>query len=96
MSANHDRAAKSVAKRFGGKYDPKRSPDVKAPGRRIEVKSYATEIPKALKQLGNGSATKKYVVLPKPEHGEAKRRLKGTGVGLVDYKGNIVKRPRRS
>ena len=96
MSARHDRAARTAAKRFGGKYDPKRSPDVKAPGRRIEVKSSAGEIPKALKQLGNGTATKKYVVLPKPEHEQAKRALKGTGVGLVDYKGNTAKRPRRS
>jgi len=94
MAEPHDRAARRIANMLGGDYDSKRSPDVISKDSRVEVKTYAAEIPKALDQLGR-SAKKKYVALPAGEHEDAKRQLEGTGVGLMDWNGNVRKRPRR-
>ena len=63
---------------------------MKAPGIRIEVKSTASEIPEAQRQLvgGRGPA---YIVLPKPEHPEGLRRLKQRKTGVMNYQGKIIK-----
>lgn len=80
-----------AAKTLHTQYDPTRSPDMKGKHGRAEVKSSASEIPKAREQLGTRPG-KAYVVLPKPEHGKAREKLQGSGIGLIDYKGNIAKR----
>lgn len=94
MAAKHDRAARRIARQCGGTYDPKQSPDVKCKVRAVEVKTYAGETPKALEQLGR-SRKPKYVALPASEHPSALHKLRGTGVGLMNYNGDIVKRARR-
>ena len=95
MGAKHDRAARRIAHQCGGTYDPTRSPDVQCRDRAVEVKTRAGEIPKALDQLGRPRKLQ-YVALPASQHPAALARLKGTGVGLMDHNGNIVKRARRS
>ena len=90
MADSHDRAAKLVAKKLGGRYNPQTSPDVKAKGGRAEVKSSANEIPEALQQLAGGTG-RAFVVLPKPQHKKALARLAGLKTGLMDYQGNITK-----
>ena len=90
MTSSHDRAAKLLAKKFAGMYNPASSPDVKGKRGSVEVKSTAEEIPEALRQL-SGSKRPAYVGLPKSEHKEALKRLAGLKTGLVDYQGNIVK-----
>ena len=94
MAQAHDRAARKIAKGCGGSYDPTRSPDVQCATRRVEVKSRASEIPKALQQL-RWSRQPKYVALPASEHGRALPRLQGTGVGLMNFNGQIAKKARR-
>ncbi len=94
MAKPHDRAARLVAKKLNGRYRSGSSPDVKGKRGRAEVKTSADEIPKALKQLGGGSGPA-YVVLPKSEHKEAQRRLKGLKTGLMDYQSNVKKRSTR-
>ena len=95
MAEEHEQAAKRLARKLGTQYHPKLSPDIRGKNIRIEVKSKASEIPKAIEQLGGGQLRKKYVCLPKNEHENAKRLLKGSGIGLLDYRGNCTKRPRR-
>lgn len=94
MAKYHDRAARLIAKKLGGGYDPTASPDVKGPGFQVEVKSTASEIPKALVQL-RGCQRRCYLSLPKSEHKKALPLLKSSGVGLVDRQGNIAKRARK-
>ena len=94
MAAGHDRAAKRIAQKIGGKYVPSKSPDVKAPQVRVEVKSKAAEIPKALRQIGGGTG-RAYMALPAKELATAKERLQGLKTGLMDHKGTIVKRSTR-
>ena len=90
MATSHDIDARRIAKIHGCKYRRSKSPDVKCPGIRVEVKSTASEIPKALRQLAGGSRDA-YIGLPKREHPEALRRLRGRKTGLMDYLGNITK-----
>ena len=90
MADSHDRAAKLVAKKLGGKYNPRTSPDVKTKRGRAEVKSTANEIPEALQQLAGGSGPA-YVVLPRPQHKQALERLEERKTGLMDYRGKIIK-----
>jgi hypothetical protein len=90
MADSHDRAAKLVARKLGGRYNARTSPDVKGKGGRAEVKSSVSEIPEALRQLGGGSGSA-FVVLPKPQHKKALERLAGLKTGVMDYRGNIIK-----
>lgn len=90
MAEPHDRAARVIAKKLAGEYDPNSSPDVKGRLGAAEVKSYAHEVSEALRQL-QGQRGPTYVVLPKPEHERALERLEGLKTGLMDYRGNIVK-----
>lgn len=90
MANSHDRAAKLVARKLGGRYNPRTSPDVKGKGKRAEVKSSADEIPEALRQLAGGSGAA-FVVLPKSQHKKALERLAGLKTGLMNYQGNIIK-----
>ena len=90
MAKSHDRAARKVARKLEGTYDPATSPDVRGSKGRAEVKSRASEIPKALRQLGGGSGLA-YIVLPKPQHDRGLERLDGLKTGLMDYKGKITK-----
>ena len=94
MAKSHDRAARLIANRYGGKYDPTRSPDVRSPQRNIEVKSTTSEIPTGLGQL-RWSRKPTYIALPAAEHPGALQKLEGTGVGLMNHNGDIVKKARR-
>lgn len=90
MANSHDRAAKLVAKKLGGKYNRTTSPDVKGKRGRAEVKSSADEITEALRQLGGGSGPA-FVVLPASQQKKALKRMAGLETGLIDYKGNVIK-----
>ncbi len=90
MANSHDRAAKLIAKRLGGKYNQAGSPDVKGRYGSAEVKSTADEITEALRQL-SGSKGPRYIALPKPEQKQAVKRLAGLKTGLMNYQGKVVK-----
>jgi hypothetical protein len=94
MANSHDKAARLVARRVKGRYNPASSPDVKGKRGSAEVKSSAIEIPQALQQL-SGISGHAYIVLPRREHGQALKRLIGLKTGLMNYQGKIVKRSTR-
>ena len=90
MVNSHDRAAKLIARKLGAKYRRQASPDVKGKHVRVEVKSSATEIPQALRQLSGGTGPA-FIALPKSQRKGAMKRLAGLKTGLIDYQGKIVK-----
>ena len=94
MAKKHDMAAERISKLVGGEYNPKKSPDVRGGDARVEVKSAASEITEALRQLGGGTG-RAYVALPKSQQSRAVKRLEGLKTGLMDFNGNIVKRSTR-
>ena len=90
MVKSHDTAARRIARILKGRYTPSKSPDVKGKLGRAEVKSTASEIPEALRQLAGGSGPA-HVALPKREHPKALKRLSGRKTGLMNYQGKITK-----
>jgi len=88
MAKSHDIAAQRIARILKGRYTPGKSPDVKGKLGRAEVKSKASEIPEALRQLGGGSGDT-FIALPKPEHPKASRRLSSRKTGLMNYQGEV-------
>jgi hypothetical protein len=90
MANPHDRAAKLVARKLHGRYNPQTSPDVKGKGGRAEVKTSVNEIPEALRQLGGGNGPA-FVVLPKSQHKKALERMAGLKTGVMNYRGKIIK-----
>ena len=90
MTDSHDRAARLIAKRLGGRYNRAASPDVKGRYGSAEVKSTADEITDALHQLSRSKGPR-YIALPKPEQKEAIKRLAGLKTGLMNYQGKVVK-----
>ena len=90
MANSHDVAAKLVARKLRGEYDPKTSPDVKGKGGRAEIKSSVNEIPEALRQLGGGTGPA-FVVLPASQQKKAVERMMGLKTGLLNYKGKVIK-----
>ena len=90
MANSHDAAAKLVARKLRGRYDPKSSPDVKGKGGRAEVKSSVDEISEALRQLGGGTGSA-FVVLPASQQKKAVERMTGLKTGLLNYKGKVIK-----
>ncbi len=67
MANSHDKTAKLVVRKLGGRYNPKTRPDLKGKGGRTEVKSSVDEFPDALRQLTGGSGTA-FIVLSGSEH----------------------------
>jgi len=90
MANSHDRAAKLVAKKLRGRYNPQASPDVKGKDGRAEVKSSVDEISEALRQLGGGSGSA-LVVLPSSQQKKALKRMTDLKTGLMNYTGKIIK-----
>jgi hypothetical protein len=94
MAKSHARAARKIARKTGGRYEAAKSPDVRGGNARVEVKSTASEITKALRQLGPAKG-RAYIALPKSEHPAAFKRMRGLKTGLMDHNGKIAKRSRR-
>ena len=90
MASPHDRAAKRIARKLGGRYNRRTSPDVVARGVQVEVKSTAEEIPEALRQL-RGRRGDAFVALPKAEQKKGLKRLARRKTGLMDLNANIKK-----
>jgi hypothetical protein len=90
MANSHDAAAKLVARKLRGRYNPQTSPDVKGRGGRAEVKSSVDEISEALRQLGGGTGPA-FVVLPTSQQKKAIERMTGLKTGLMNYKGKVTK-----
>lgn len=90
MVSSHDRAAKLVARKLRGRYNPQTSPDVKGKDGHAEVKLSVDEISEALRQLGGGSGPA-FIVLPGSQQKKALKRMAGLKTGIMNYKGNITK-----
>ncbi len=94
MGTKHDNAANRIARKKGVEYNRGQGPDVITPGQVIEVETVDT-VRDGLRQLrgfkrpvyiagADGAATRAAV-----------EAAKGTTVGVIDPRGNIVKRSTR-
>ena len=92
--SDHDKSANRLAKKFKTVHRHE-GVDIRIPGKSIEVAVTDDDIRQSVRHLKRSRAEKKYMAVPASKLDEAKRRLKGTGIGVMDLDGKIRKRTRK-
>ncbi len=93
MAEKHDRISRRIAKELGAEYNPVKGPDIVTPTRVVEVGMDPSKVSEEMKQVARYNKAR-YVAGPKSFVNAALESTKGTGIGVMDEKGNIVKRGR--
>lgn len=89
--SKHDKIAQRIAKRRGGRYPPQKGADVVNRREAIEVEVDLNRFSQGIRQL-QGYRKPRYLAVPNALVPQAKKRTKGLKTGVMDEKGNIVKR----
>lgn len=92
--SRHDRIVDRIASRYGGSH-LRKGVDVKVGNRAMEIAASIPDLYQSVPQLNRSRKGCKYLVVPRDLRSRAFERLKGTGIGIMDGNGNIVKRCRR-
>ena len=93
MAEQHDRIARRIARKLNGDYNSVKGPDIVTPNRVVEVGMDPGMVSEEMKQVARFNKPR-YVAGPKRFVNAALESTKGTGIGVMDEKGNIVKRGR--
>jgi len=93
MSSRHDRAARRIARKFGVKYS-RRGVDIVARDRAIEVVGSLSDLYQSMRQLRSSRKRIKYLAVPSELRDIALKLTKGTGIGVMNLRGEIIKRAR--
>jgi len=91
---NHDRTANRLARKFRSTYR-RRGVDILSQGRAIEVAVTLGDLYQSVKQLRRSRAPKKYLAVPSYLLPKARKLLKGSGIGIMNTKGRIIKKCRK-
>lgn len=94
MVSDHDEIADRLARKLKTKHRSK-GVDIVAQGRAMEVAVTEDDVYQSIDQLKRSRAAKKYVAVPADLIPKAKELLEGTGIGVMDTRGNIKKRFRK-
>jgi len=93
MGSRHDRAARRIARKFRAKYRRK-GVDVVAKDRAIEVACSLSDLYQSMRQLISSRRRIKYLAVPRELQDIALKLTKGTGIGVMNLRGEIIKRAR--
>jgi len=93
-SYDHNKIAELLAKKLRTKHRLE-GVDIVSKNRAMEVAVTSEDLRQSIPQLNRSRAKKKYIVVPPPLYQEAKKKLKGTGIGIMNPRGQIRKRSRR-
>jgi len=91
--SKHDKIAETLAKKFGVEYK-KRGIDIVTNERVIEVETKKSSLYQGINQVKRSSKGR-YIAVNDINMQNALDTIKGTGIGVMDEKGNIVKKTRR-
>lgn len=94
MSYDHDEIAEKLARKFKTKHR-REGVDLVSKNRAMEVAVTPEDLRQSLGQLKRSRATKKYMVVPPPLYKEAEGLLKGSGIGIMNPRGQIRKRSKK-
>ncbi len=89
--SKHDEIAKRIAKKENTEYNQGQGPDVKTSRRVIEVATHEGDLKDSTRQL-QGFRKPRYIATTPDLMPEARELTDGTGIGLMNSRGNIVKR----
>jgi len=91
--SRHDRLVDRIARVHGGR-PQRKGADLKSGNRVMEIKVTYSDLYNAIGQLKASRKPCKYVVVPSELRKKAISTTKGTGIGVMDGNGRIVKRCR--
>ena len=91
---DHDKAAERLARKLKTKHR-REGVDIVVPGMSVEVAVSDNDITTSVKQLNRSRSDKKYMAVPGRKVKQARKILKGTGIGIMNLDGTIKKRTRK-
>lgn len=94
-SKKHQRLAQRVANRLKAEYNPIKGVDIKTGDAAIEVEVKKETIDHGIGQLKRSRKEKKYLAVSTELVAEAIKKTRGTGIGVMDSSGKIIKRSRK-
>ena len=92
--SKHDQIAENLAKKFGVGYKKHKGIDIVTEDRVIEVETTKNGIYQGINQVKRSSKAR-YIAVNDRNIQNALKATEGTGIGVIDEKGRIVKRARR-
>ncbi len=92
--SKHDQVAEKLAKKFGTEYKKHKGIDIVTKDRVIEVETTKSGIYQGINQVKR-SAKARYIAVNDRNIQNALKSTEGTGIGVMDENGKIVKRARR-
>lgn len=95
MASVHDQIANKLAKKFGTGYKSDEGIDLVLPNRVIEVETKKAGIQEGIKQVER-SEKARYLAVNKINVNNAIFATQGTGIGVMNQTGRIVKKAGRS
>ena len=94
MASSHDKIADRLASKLKTKHR-RQGVDIIDRGRAIEVAASESDMQQSVGQLNRSRASKKYMAVPSSLIPKAKKTLEGSGIGIMNAKGRIIKRSRK-
>ena len=92
--SKHDEIEQNLAKKFRTEYKSQKGIDLVLPDRVIEVEAKKSGIPQGIKQVEK-SAKARYLAVNNSNINNVLKATKDTGIGVMDDRGEIVKRASR-
>ena len=92
--SRHDRLVDRLGRILGDTHHYE-GVDLKPRYMAVEVAVTESDIYQSISQLNRSRKQRKYLVVPREYRNLARKTLKGTGIGLMDGDGNILKRGRK-
>ncbi|RMH81055.1 MAG: hypothetical protein D6681_18405 [Calditrichaeota bacterium] len=94
-SKKHQRLAKQLASKLKTEYNSAKGVDIKTRDAAIEVEVSKETLDHGIRQLLRSRKVKKYLAVPQGLKNEAIKKTQGTGIGVMDPSGKIIKRSRK-
>ena len=91
--SRHDRIVDRVASRYSSKHR-REGVDIRVQDMAIEVAAELGDVYQSIHQLNSSRKKRKYLCVPREHRDRALNLLRGTGIGVMDGNGRIVKRSR--
>ncbi len=90
--SKHDQIAEQIARKKHGSYNPQKGADVVTPNQVIEVEVDPATLQQGKRQLQGYRGRTPYLGVPNDLVEDAIKATQGTGIGVMDEKGNIKRR----
>ena len=91
----HDQIAERIARKFHTEYKQNKGIDIVTPRRVVEVETKSSTLSQGINQVVH-SQKPRYIAVNKQNIGNALDATEGTGIGVMNQMGNVVKKAGRT